>query len=704
MKVQELKKGEVLHKQGQKVETIEIISKGTIRISNEYSSLDLTGGQICGLSETPGKDFLFSYEALSDATIISYPYQSQNDLVDMFKSNPKILPILSSNVVKTCIAFYNSCEQQFNDAKKQFQTLKDDYEKYPILCAKVGVPAQVFPEVMVASPIAPIEFAPSWIIDALKAMMNNDQTLRTNLYTLNADIDIFIIMMAIRYIVSMTEHSQTITNYRKELSRQTSAFQNAFHIASAKSDTIEQGNSSDSSMDVPEFKNVCKTILAYADLDEELKTEFSNAVYAYKTSSNQDVYSDEYRRIRRDLSTYFYKVYAEVLIKSLEDSIVPDAISMFLTFGYTDEDLVSPEVTAKLYRFMKSYVPDPYRRVFTIREWLTMIYNNEVVPSRNEFNLDYPAYLKEQQTQGNLTEKEVKEFLNDSKAKVVFEVTNLFSMGNRVTFGRASAFIPIFDEVNITKALEDAYLQAPMLNSTIDEIRKLDYSLFCREVLFSDQKLGINQFLYQKEVLPKFILLPNVGSQAYMWQEIEGKKRDTPARFVISIFHTEDLQSSLIKVFGDYRWEMCKTVQGIYWNDITDPSLTADYCDYLQFYKKNRLLNETQKEKLYQQLKKHSNRFKNVFIEDYQVYMKFEINGSLRLNKVSRTALFKYCTFDVGTRQKLLANPQYKELIDKFNLKINTDLHALENIETKIERSGNIMPEEVLLQRAFLEK
>ena len=60
MKVQELKKGEVLHKQGQKVETIEIISKGTIRISNEYSSLDLTGGQICGLSETPGKDFLFS--------------------------------------------------------------------------------------------------------------------------------------------------------------------------------------------------------------------------------------------------------------------------------------------------------------------------------------------------------------------------------------------------------------------------------------------------------------------------------------------------------------------------------------------------------------------------------------------------------------------------------------------------------------------
>jgi len=105
----------------------------------------------------------------------------------------------------------------------------------------------------------------------------------------------------------------------------------------------------------------------------------------------------------------------------------------------------------------------------------------------------------------------------------------------------------------------------------------------------------VNQLFVQKEILPHVILMPNVGGRTALWQEIEGRRRNTPARILISIFHTDDLETSFLHVCGEYRWEICKTVQGGRWNDVTDPSLTSEYTDYLQFFKKNHYLSDEQK-------------------------------------------------------------------------------------------------------------
>ena len=39
------------------------------------------------------------------------------------------------------------------------------------------------------------------------------------------------------------------------------------------------------------------------------------------------------------------------------------------------------------------------------------------------------------------------------------------------------------------------------------------------------------------------------------------------------------------------------------WNDITEPSLTSEYCDYIQFYRKNHDLSAEAKEKIKNALK-----------------------------------------------------------------------------------------------------
>lgn len=91
--------------------------------------------------------------------------------------------------------------------------------------------------------------------------------------------------------------------------------------------------------------------------------------------------------------------------------------------------------------------------------------------------------------------------------------------------------------------------------------------------------------------------MPNVGSRGIMWQDISEKKRDTPARFVLSAFFNGNLENSLINMAAVYRWEICRTVQGNYWNDVREHSLTSEYCDYVQFYRKNKDLTEEAKEK-----------------------------------------------------------------------------------------------------------
>ena len=88
---------------------------------------------------------------------------------------------------------------------------------------------------------------------------------------------------------------------------------------------------------------------------------------------------------------------------------------------------------------------------------------------------------------------------------------------------------------------------------------------------------------------------------------------------------------------GAFRWELCRTVQGTYWNDVREKSLTSEYCDYVQFYKKNRELSEEVKEKIKAQLQKARNNTREMFVKDYEVWVKNECMGMSRVNKVVRS-------------------------------------------------------------------
>ncbi|MDE7015694.1 MAG: cyclic nucleotide-binding domain-containing protein, partial [Kineothrix sp.] len=154
---------------------------------------------------------------------------------------------------------------------------------------------------------------------------------------------------------------------------------------------------------------------------------------------------------------------------------------------------------------------------------------------------------------------------------------------------------------------------------------------------------------------------------------------------------------------GEFRWEMCRRIQGPRWNVPSEPSLTSEYFDYIQFYKKNHELTADAKEKIKSAMQKAKNSYKEMFINDYITWILFEGAGSPRLNKVARTIISTYCPFSKEIRDRLGGNPMYKEILEKYELKNSQKLHHMEALCQKIERSQIPLPEELLIQKKYLE-
>ncbi len=447
--------------------------------------------------------------------------------------------------------------------------------------------------------------------------------------------------------------------------------------------------------------NSLDVILEFAGSGEELRESFKAHVEKYKKMPNKGGTEDDVRILRQELTKEFNQIYCDAFLSSVEKE-VPKVVRMFFAFGYVDEELAGKQNAVWLYNMVDRLPTDPDQGVYTIYQWLKEVYAQRKEPSRNEFDTDYVGYLLEQKRMGNITAEEQKELLTDSVAKVKFELENLFPVVNKITYGRLSTFCPLYSAHNVMKPMESMLVSAGKISQILQGIREKDYGAYYRESMYANVEAGIPKEVIHVEVLPAFILMPNVGNRGVMWQEIEGKRRSTPSRMLFSIFQLEDLEAILIRLTGEFRWEMCKRIQGARWNDLSEKSLTSEYFDYIQFYKKNSELSTDAKEKIKTDLGRTKNNFQEMFLRDYLLWIMFESNSSPRLNKVARGIFFTYCTFTSPVRQKLRANPLYQDLVDRGEIKMKQKRHKMENICQKLRTQGKEIPEEIQKEMDFM--
>lgn len=416
---------------------------------------------------------------------------------------------------------------------------------------------------------------------------------------------------------------------------------------------------------ISELANSYEQILKYSGIDKDNVQQMQEIMLDFVNLKDRFSTEDNARKIRKRLTEEHYILYKAVFLKAHNDKKVPRIIDMYLKYGYADERLLDNEQLLSLYFLNEEKIAYDIP-VYNIKEWLTLIYEGKKEPSKNEFDLDYNEMLLSNLKKGRLTNEEAKQHSKDKERKLDYEIQNMFCYNNRIVNGQISTFVPVLHKDMLLTHPDKSYVTPTIIKEEFKKLLDIDYSIFDKEMLYINKELNIEKEYIIKRVYPDIILMPTAGVNAIMWQDITGKKRSNPGRFVFPIFCEANLFSNIVKVCGRFRWEMCRTIEGTAWNDIKLKSLTSEYSDYLQFYKKNRELSEDRKDKIKLQIQKGRNNSREIFVIDYEAWVNYESRGALKLNKLIRELMATYCPFSKEIRDQLIAQPIFEDAYGRY--------------------------------------
>ncbi len=443
-------------------------------------------------------------------------------------------------------------------------------------------------------------------------------------------------------------------------------------------------------------------ISEYAPVHQKVRADFVEAVQAFSTLADKYSRSPEATRIRKEVTSNFFEVYEAVAKKCFEDKEPPLAVRLFLWYGYVSEELLTEKELKTLIAQPTPGTSDTEIRVYTMYEWLREIYLRKKKPSKDEFDTDYEEHLRKAVRENSMTEEEMEREMRNVDEMVHFEVENLMKYAERIMAVNRSSYVPVLCSEGMSGRLENCLVTGEAINVEVSKIERMDYSIFYRRYLTYYEEAEISKFEVVTRVLPDFILFPLYGSGGQMWQDMSGRDKLTPGRILLPILIENHLEDDILRLMAHFRWEKCRSEMGAEWNNFHYPSLTSEYTDYLQFYKKNKDLTPERREKVKAQLQQCNNRHREVFAKDYQDWISRELTGSMKLNRVAREILFTYCPPSSEIAGGLLVQNSYQEAGKRYMLEMKKKEKELQGVVRKFEKAGMHIPEEVELTKEFL--
>ncbi|MDE5893562.1 MAG: hypothetical protein K2H45_11630, partial [Acetatifactor sp.] len=692
----DLPKQKTIYKAGQPLTALHLITSGSVRVYSPTGEYLIGKGDVIGICEICSEVHFLGYETVEAVHILNYPLPNLDTLQDLFERNPDFASLSVISAFRQMCTIMNHCEESALICGNLYNRLQEHLSAYQTFCEQYRLPVKELTDIEQVTTYVGMETPDMWLtgfyqgllqiftanpgaavaresavvtgflrkasLDFRKTYLSlqeqrHYQELLLHYYISPEGEDLFSCFTNLFYQVAQAsaDTAGIYTAIQDVISTITSNAalnkpQLAARLQNFRENMTKYGTRQPVSSDVPSVEaheklaGSLSAILEYASADIETASTFRQDVEAYRQLSDKSSSDEQACRLRRRLTDGFYTLYGLVLKKGLTDNSLPLPVRLFLAFGYVDEELAGEANSAYLCQLLDSPEGKSGEGVYTLYDWMRNIYEGKKQPSRNEFGEDYVDYLHKQKAGGKLSEEELRDLSDNPMRKVEFELRNMFPTVNKITYGRVTTFCPVLAADNILRDLSSSHVTAAGIRTVLDRIRAIDYSVFYRETLNTESPVAQRETIHV-ECLPDFILMPNAGIRGVTWQEIEGRKRTTPARMMLSVFHMEDLYTTTIRLVGDYRWEMCKRVQGARWNDLSERSLTSEYFDYIQFYKKNNELSAEAKERIRQSLQGAKNSFKEMFIRDYLLWIQLESTASPRLNKIARQILFTYCPF-----------------------------------------------------------
>ncbi len=441
-------------------------------------------------------------------------------------------------------------------------------------------------------------------------------------------------------------------------------------------------------------RDSARKIFNWAQMDDKFP-EYSQLIQKLMAFENLMDADTEIRRVRRQLNGLFWDVFKKAIKRHLKtNEPFPQLLNMFFEYGYLDEKLLDEHQIVFLYENAGDHYQSRYP-IHNVVDWLRLIYEKKVPTSINELGLTYFEIVKQENREAKWKKPtDLPADLDTPEIRLDFEIKNMIETNCRLTTGTPLNFFNILTRFQVNQNIENAYVSKKKLEASLEKLLAVDFSAFHREVLYEKPEIGIQREFIQYQVIPNFIIVPSAGTNFQHWQEREGKDRYSSGRLVTPALAMLDIYDMLLSAVGAYRWEMTKTLMGVDWNNVGKSSLTADYIDYIQFYKKSHDLSLEVKEKL----ASHFKRFRDdrsKFINDYKIWVKFESEGTQKLNKVTRKIFSKHCLFAKPIREELLKAPSFTEFIQKsINIRRKKAI-ALKPRYKKYQTDNGELPEEL---------
>ncbi|MGN0402812.1 MAG: hypothetical protein ACI4HQ_11240 [Acetatifactor sp.] len=744
-----LEKGKRIYRSGQPVTAIHLLTKGKVEVEYPGGTYQLNKGDVIGICELCSEVHFLGYTTLAETTLLTYPIGNMDALESFLIKHTDVARLFLLSMFRQINLLLEQSTLSEMKCTSLHQNLVKDYNSYLTLIERYRIPSRTIdgleetvsylrdesPDVwlntyylgfqhiydengdaadqMAREPGLSLGLLRKGSLDFRKTytVLEEQYQYRSNIanfYFHASGNDLFDLLTSLYYKLGpnnedarqlyldleriMNQYENDSVLNRDLTETRIRAFREKTNSLLPSAGNRDEIKGTTDTAILQELAGSVNTILEYAGADKETAEAFRKYLNAYKAMSDRNMVEDTSIRLRKSLSQGFYALYSAAFVRSLTSPHLPAAVNMFLNFGYVDEELAGAENCITLYNLASGIENQTDLGIYTLYQWLLAIYDGKKEPSRNEFDEDFSESLRKQRQKGDISEDEMAKMEQDPLCRVKYELKNMFPQVNKMTCGRISTFCPLFSADNCIKDLNSAYVSVAQITKALSMIRSIDYSAFYRESLDYDNMDIMGKEPIHLEFLPDIILMPNVGIRGVMWQEIEGKKRNSPCRMFLSVFHMEDINTTLTRLTGEFRWELCKRIQGARWNDVSEHSLTSDYFDYVQFYRKNHDLSTEAKERIKLSLQRAKNSFKEMFVRDYIMWIMFEASGSPRLNKVARKILFSYCPFTESMAATMSQNPNFSELIGRQKVINSQRLHHLDAVIQKIKNNGNKIP------------
>lgn len=754
-------KGQVIFEAHTKASQIALLVKGRVVVESVGMKEILYSGSFLGVQDVFAGDYLCTYRALDDTILCLFDTTNVEQLYENIISNPDYCGLVVASLCKQLGNLYNIYENLYNCGVNSYRQCNEYNEKFKELVYNIKLERESITKVSgLEQPKQPIldeminyyRELDSFALETIRSFfsqgnvivkyhMKNIASLYRTLLEINQKLVSYVSVILNTYI--STSQESIFYKYAELALTTQKRGKNANEVIKILDQVIESINEvekvvEDSSNQKPNVNraNMEETyfkilsgstedisyegsvegisedeikmqlsgsmdiILTYSQIEFEKSAEFKKDVMAFAQMKDKLAIDDDARALRRKIADQFYGIYERVFIKAIKDANQPLAVQLFLKFGFVDEHLLKEEQIIELYRTSLVHEGGKFK-VYTIYEWLKLVYEGKREPSKNEFDQDYTEYLRAELVAKRITQEEYTEKSKNQFLKLHYEIFNFFRYVNRIASGKITSFIPILHADSFGGSIERLIVGAHKIESTVQRIMDIDFSLFYREIGYVNKELNIEKEYIMQEVLPEFILVPTCGANGTMWQTISGKQRNTPARFVLPQFMEGNLSDIILKMCAKYRWEMCRTIQGSTWNNIKYKSLTSEYVDYIQFYRKNHELSEERKEKIKAQIQKCSNRMADIFTIDYEAWIKGESQGAVRLNKVARRILAMYCPFEKNLRVKISPQPLFMEALQGYELERQKKAREISNHYKSLQNNHIELPKELLDSLAF---